>query len=418
MHTSSHAALEPVRAASRANGLLLYAMCGSLALYPLLERFVAPVLGLAFVLGGLSVAAKLMANGMRGPRTFLGWVWGVYALVYVTWYAVALLHGNHEPYIRQDSLGFLLYFGAMPVLFLFIRFGRLEATFVRFLVDCSIFVSVLSIAVVAGYFIAFGAVDGNSLLLLNAFIAGLGLTWQIDSNAGLLGVYTYTGHLLLIGIAIVLHRHAGNGRRTELLLVALFLVGIVLDGHRALIIAAMLQFLLLLPRLLGRLGATRALLLSGFLVASVLVAGVAGQDWIAERFDFSADDPSTAERHAQIPALLDKIAEHPVVGGGFGTTASYIRSIDRPFSYEVDFLATAMKLGIVGTALYFGTYLLALVHALLAAGRIGPYLFATGVAFFFYMGTNGNQAMSTDSAVFHIFLFILIALTAARRRVP
>jgi hypothetical protein len=362
------------------------------------------------------VVLKLASADFHLPRTCLGYVWIAYATVYVVWYAIAMLNGNPTAYINQDSLGFLLYVGMLPLLFLYVRFLGLEGSFVRFVIRCSTLIAGMSALAVLVYFMTFGEIDGDALLITNAFLAGLGLTWQLDNNSGVLGVYTNAGHLLLLGIALVLHRYTITGRKTDLALAALYLVGIALDGHRALIISAMLQLLILLPRLLARLRLSRKLLLAAVLVAIPLLVGVLGQDWIQERFDFSADDPSTAERHAQIPALLYAIDRNPVLGSGFGSQASYIRSLERPFSYEVDFLATAMKLGLLGTAIYFGTYLLALVHALLAAGRLGLFLFSAGLPFFFYMGTNGNQAMSTDSSVFHIFLFILIALSADRVR--
>jgi hypothetical protein len=411
MPTSAPAVPEP-RAVSTTRACLLYVMGGSLALYPLLEQFVAPVIGVAYALAVLSVVFQLMRNGFSAPRTYLGWVWAIYALVYVAWYGNALLHGNDPTYIRQDSLGFLLYFGAMPILFLFIRFGGLEATFVRFIVHCSIFIAVISVVVVVGYYITFGPIDGDSLIVLNAFIHGLGLTWQIDSNAGVLGVYTYTGHLLLLGIAIVLHRYSLAPNRWDIALVMLFLVGIVLDGHRALVVSSLMQLLIVAPRLFARVSLSKKLVLASVLVIGPAVAVVLGMDWISARFDFSANDPSTAERWAQIPALVDKISREPLFGSGFGSVASYIRSIERPFSYEVDFLATAMKLGLVGCVAYFGTYLGALAYAHFTRGQAGLFLLSAGLPFFFYMGTNGGQAMSTDSAVFHIFIFLLIDFAA------
>lgn len=413
MHTLLPADVEPARATSPARALVMYVACGSLALYPLLEKFVAPLLGASLLLAGVPVALRLLSNGLRIPRTYLGWVWGTYAIVYVLWFGIAVLHGNNPAYIRQDSLGFLLYFGALPILFLYIRFNGLEATFTRFIVDCSTFIAGISIAAVGGYFIIFGPIDGESLLVLNASIASLGLAWQIDNNAGLLGVYTYTGHLLLLGVAVELYRYSTQPRAKHLALVALYLIGIVLDGHRALVVAGLLQLAIVAPRLLHNVSASRKLVLLAVLVIVPLVAAILNLDWVQERFLFTADDPSTAERYAQIPALLDRIAQHPVLGNGFGTVAAYIRSIERPFSYEVDFLATVMKLGALGSLLYFGTYLLALIRGTLAGRRAGVFLLSAGLPFLFYMGTNGGQAMSTDSAVFHIFLFLLIDFATA-----
>jgi len=422
MPTSALAGIDAPRPAAWTKSALLYVLCGSLALYPLLERFVAPVIGASYAVVMLVVMMRLFANGFRVPASYLGWVWLTYFLVYAVWYAIAVLYNNKVSYINTDSLGFLLYFGFVPLLFLYIVFCKLEAAFIRFLIGCCVTISSISVVAVLGYYAAFGEVDGGSLLAMNAFLGSLGLNWQIDNNAGLLGMYTNTAHLLLLGIAIVLYRYASSGRKRELGLAALFLVGILLDGHRALVIAALMQLAILTPQLLHRLRPSRRVIVAAALIAGVLVTAVLSWDWIQTRFDFSGEDVSTAERHAQIPALLDKIEENPMMGSGFGSSAAYIRSPERPFSYEVDFLATVMKLGLVGGLIYFGAYLLVLVHGWRSGGRAGLFLLSAGAPFFFYMGTNGNQAMSTDSAVFHIFIFLLIAFavdpTRRHRRAP
>ena len=416
MLTSALAGIDAPRPAARLKSVLLYVLCGSLALYPLLEKFVAPVIAASYALVLVIVVSRLFGNGFRVPRSYLGWLWLTYSAVYGIWYAVAVLYGNKIAYINTDSLGFSLYFGFVPVLFLYITFHRLEAAFAGFIVGCCLVIAAISVVAVAGYYVAFGEVDGNALLSTNAFLASLGLNWQIDNNVGLLGMYTNTAHLLLLGIAIVLYRYASSGSRRELGLAALFLVGILLDGHRALVIAALMQLAILAPPLLRRMSPSRRTVVVAALIAGALITTLLSWDWIQTRFDFSGEDVSTAERHAQIPALIDKIEENPVMGSGFGSSASYIRSIERPFSYEVDFLATFMKLGLVGGLVYFGTYLLVLLHGWRAGGRAGLFLLSAGAPFFFYMGTNGNQAMSTDSAVFHIFIFLLIAFAVDPRR--
>jgi len=315
-------------------------------------------------------------------------------------------------------LGFVLYFGFVPVLFLYIAFNGLQAAFARFIIGCCCLISIISVVAVIGYYFAFGEIDGDALLATNAFLMSLGLSWQIDNNFGLLGMYTNTAHLLLLGIALMLYRYDASLRKRELALVALFLAGILLDGHRALVIAALMQFVILAPRLLRRLTPFGRVTIVVALTVGALLAALLSWDWVQTRFDFTGDDPSTAERQAQIPALIDKIEEHPVLGSGFGSSAAYIRSLERPFSYEVDFLATIMKLGLVGGMIYFGTYLVVLIHGWLAGGRAGLYLLSAGAPFFIYMGTNGNQAMSTDSAVFHIFIFLLIAFAVAQTHRP
>jgi hypothetical protein len=352
------------------------------------------------------------------PRTPLMGVWCALALVYALGYCVATVNGNPTRYINQDSFGFLLYLGALPVLYLYIRFFGLEAAMHRFVEGCCNVIAAASIVLVATYYLAFGAVDTDSLFLTNSFLRSLGLTWQVDHNDGILGLYTYTAHILMLGIAQAICRYAATGRRQELVRAVLYTVAVILDGHRALVFSLAIQCLFMAPRLFASLTSKQRMsLLLGTTVVVTLV-GLASADWIGKRFDFSEEDVSTAERHLQTPALLDKIAESPVIGSGFGSQAAYIRSDVRPFSYEVDILATVMKLGLLGSATYFGAYLYGILLGLGRRNALGPYLFAAGIGFFFYMASNGNQAMSTDSATFHIFLFLLIAFPLEAVRVP
>jgi len=412
VHPEASPAAQRPRKASQFNRLVFHTLAGSLALYPLLEQFVKPVLAVAFAMALAGVVLRLIGNGFKVPKSFVWHIWASFTVVYFTWVYVAVLHGNDSRYISQDSFGFLLYFAALPTLYLYIANFGLRDDLFQFAEGCCTLIAIVSVGLVGIYYTVFGEVDFDSLAMVNLGIRNFGLTWQIDHNNGILGLYTYTGHLLLIGLALVLNRHVHSHRPRDLVLAGLYLVAIVLDGHRALVVAAVLQLLLMTPTLMSRLrSAQRIAIVAGALV-SILTVTAVGADWMAKRFDFSEEDVSTSERHAQTPALLEKIEENPILGGGFGTVASYIRSAERPFSYEVDFLATAMKLGIVGTLIYFGTYFYALAHARRHGGRLGRFLFAAGVGFFFYMGSNGNQAMSTDSAVFHILMFLMIAFSA------
>lgn len=407
--------------ASRFHVTIMYALCGALALYPLLERFIAPVLVVSFLLTAASVGARLFTNGFRVPASFIGVVWLIYGLVYALWFFIGLNRGNPQAYVTQDSFGFLLYVGVMPVLYCHIVFHRLQGDFFRFIERCSAAIGLLSVSVVAGFLLVFGEIDFDSMMMTNLFLRSLGFSWTIDHNSGVLGLYSNIAHLALLGNAIVLHRYSQHHRKKDVMLLLLFLAAIVLDGRRALVITAILQLLIASPRLMSYLKPLHRLrlMVAAIGICTLLVAG--NLDWIAKRFEFSDEDVSTAERYAQTPALLDKIAENPVWGGGFGTVASYIRSQERPYSYEVDFLATIMKLGAIGSLLYFGTYFYGVAQASRARDGLGVFFVSAGLPFFFYMGTNGNQAMSTDSAVFHIFLFLLIAFSLqprGHRQVP
>lgn len=392
---------------------LLYLFGTALALYPPLSQFAMPFIGLGFLLIltvvfiGIFLAARPIRNTVLYP------VVGVLLLVYVGWMFLAILYGNDLGFIGLDSMGFLIYL-LCPALYVYIEAHGLHQHFIRFLMNLCTFVAAVSAAIITWYYLTFGAVESDSLLLMNAFIKARNLNWQIDNNNGFLGLYTHTGHLLLLGIGLAYYRYYVTGNKKFVYLILLYCVGIFSDGHRALVVALVILTLLLSPLLFKTMHVKRALLWLGLLVVPVLLYFAVDFAWVVQRFDFTVDDPSTLERLAQVPALFERIVERPWMGNGFGSYASIIRSPERPFSYEVDFLATIMKLGIIGSVLYFGAYLTMLQVARRGAGVFGYILFCVGLAFLFYMGTNGNSAMSTDSSVFHMFIFLLIALSVER----
>lgn len=401
--------------ASLANKALLYAFCASIALYPPLAQFVQPVILLSFVLILFAVAYGIAFQAKPVSYTLLFPVVGVLTAIYAVWYMVAILHGNNLVYATQDSLGFVLYL-LTPILFIFIKANHLEQVFARFLNQLCILIAGVSLAIVLWYYASFGAVEAESLVALNAVITSLGLNWMIDNNAGFLGLYTYTGHFLLIGVGLSFYNYCVEKRVVHLLLIVLFGFGVLADGHRALVVSYLFLLALLFPLYTMAFPLKKIVFYSVLAVLALALVMASNMEWILERFNFSESDVSTMERLTQIPALLDKIAQHPVMGNGFGSFAKVIRNQDRPFYYEVDFLATLMKLGVIGTVLYFGAYLYMLDYGRRLGRQAGYVFFCVGLAFFFYMGTNGGTAMSPDSAVFHMFLFILIGIAVGEDR--
>lgn len=388
---------------------LLYVFGTSLALYPPLAQFALPIVGVSFLLILASVCHTLAFKDHPIRATILYRVVAVLFVVHMAWLFVAILYGNEPLYMWQDSMGFLIYL-VIPVLYLFLVCNGMQERFFVFVLNLCTFLAGVSSTIMVWYYVSFGAVESESLALVNAFIQSQNLNWQIDNNAGLLGLYTYTGHLLLLGIGLAYYRYFVSGEAKYLCLVLLYCLGIVADGHRALVVAVLLLGLMLWP-LLRKTVRTRTVVLVALLTLLPLALWlVVDGQWVFDRFNFTADDPSTQERFVQVPALVERIVARPLFGNGFGSFATVIRSQERPFSYEVDFLATVMKLGIVGSALYFGAYVFMLNRARRGGAALGYILFCVGLSFLFYMGTNGNSAMSTDSSVFHMFIFLLIGL--------
>lgn len=400
-----------------ANIVLLYIFGLAIALYPPLAQFSLPIIFVSFLVIFVVVLYDLFFLQRPIPKSILFNVISVLTLVYLVWLLVAALRGNDMAYAFQDSLGFAIYLMA-PIIFIFIYFNKLYEVFFGFLINLCVFIAIVSSGIVVWFFLSFGEVQSESLIAMNALIRSYKLNWVIDNNAGFLGLYTYTAHLLLLGIGLSFYNFYVYKKNIHVYLILLFCFGIFADGHRALVVSMLFLVLLLFPLFKERVSIGKVVVFFFIALIPILLLLFFNIDWIIDRFNFSESDPSTLERFLQIPALLDKIIKHPVMGNGFGSFASVIRSSERPFSYEVDFLATIMKLGFVGGVLYFGAYLYMLNVARRLGDNLGYVLFCIGLSFFIYMGTNGNQAMSTDSSVFHIFLFIMISFSVMRRQNP
>jgi hypothetical protein len=133
---------------------------------------------------------------------------------------------------------------------------------------------------------------------------------------------------------------------------------VVLSGRRALwLVVAFTPFTILLFSRVGgsfgalKTGGRRFLLI--WAVAGVVSLGtlfivpessVSGAAFIRIRQAFSSED----ERTIQKPYLLDGFMNSPIFGSGFGASASYLRSDERPWMYELTYYQMLFNLGIVG----------------------------------------------------------------------
>jgi hypothetical protein len=140
---------------SKLASLLMTILCGSLALYPLLEQFVLPLLVTAFGLATAIVGFRLIRS-MRFPNTFLVKVWVVMLAVYFLWMGVAISQGNVFSYAMQDSAGFLLYICAMPVIYLLIHQYRLQRAFFGFIEKVSMMIALGSVALATIIYLVLG----------------------------------------------------------------------------------------------------------------------------------------------------------------------------------------------------------------------------------------------------------------------
>jgi O-antigen ligase len=158
---------------------------------------------------------------------------------------------------------------------------------------------------------------------------------------------------------------------------AILLMGVFVTYSRGLWLGLVIAGVTMHAMRLMRRGSGRLLLRQAaatLVLATVAVLGlnaVGELDRGIDRFTSSAQtraDESVSERVRQTGYLYEILAEHPIVGAGYGAYSNaYIRDARAPYSYENVPYALLAKLGIVGTAIFAGFFLLLGVSALRAS---------------------------------------------------
>ncbi|MHB8058196.1 MAG: O-antigen ligase family protein [Desulfuromonadaceae bacterium] len=351
----------------------------------------------------------------------------VFFLIYLFWFCLSVYYNNTLIYIFQDSVGFLFYLAYPLLAFILIRFG--SETFYNSLISyIGLAVSALHVFMYGLFYSVMGTgyLTYDNLILFNSMLLNSGFTGRLGASGGLLRIDLGLGQLLLIPFAIsvtnIIKAKKISACKSQLSFVLIIILGAILDGHRSLLItmvfALVLQLIFSIKfrqlnfRKFIKFVFTMVLAIT-LLISIFSITGIYDLSMFYGRistiFVFDQGDISNEARFGQIPALLKKIAERPLIGSGFGSYAEVLRNDERPFMYEVDYLAIVMKLGIIGTVLYIGAYVAVLMkgYKLLRHNfdRAAPYVSA-GAAYLFYMGTNGGFAMSLFSTLLHVMIML------------
>ena len=158
-----------------------------------------------------------------------------------------------------------------------------------------------------------------------------------------------------------------TNKRFELGWFVVLLVAIVvvlLTGRRAFFLSFIISILFILMlifvsknRLRMRVSIRLFFLSSIFLVAMgmAISAGFINLDAFVDQLLSSKDfsyDASNIERVNQFLALMGGFVESPLVGQGAGAAASYIRSPEQPWAYELFYVALLFQYGLLGFLVY------------------------------------------------------------------
>ncbi len=131
-------------------------------------------------------------------------------------------------------------------------------------------------------------------------------------------------------------------------------------------------------------------------------------DHLAAGFEFQYD-PAGAERREQFYALIQGWSERPLFGWGFGTfVSSVVRSVDRPWEYELQYVLLLFQTGIVGILLYASGVVWVLFNAMRvirAGGEAGVQTVPVVVATVMFLVANAtNPYFQAYGQLWTIFL--------------
>lgn len=315
----------------------------------------------------------------------------------------AAMSGVDSDYIFLDSAGFPIMFLCIPVVIYLVDKPFLIEFFVKRFIHIGALVSVLSLILFIAYPFFFGTLTLKSITAANIAISSLGLDFKLQASSGMLRVNTNSVQLIFMCVFITAWANCMS-KNKKLFLFFLFFLGVAADGHRVVVVLTALMIFAYFYLVNVR-------AMRNFIFLLLVLSGVfIFSDLIYSRFDFTTE--SSSLRLAQINALLDKMAEHPIIGNGLGSSASIIRNDERPFLYEVDTLAVMMKIGIPLSVLYFANwftpmfffiksdYKFSLSHV--KALFVFLFIFSSLV----YMTSNGGFSMSPLSAIFQVCMII------------
>lgn len=317
-------------------------------------------------------------------------------LIYFFGLTRGIINANDISMVFLDSAGFPFYFIFLPICVFIINDINALNYFEKTFVNYSLMFACFSIFIFIGFYSMLGVLNIDTITVANSYISNY-INLKLGATNEILRVNSNSVQILFVSLFVLLIKN--SNLKFERLSVLIIFIAILTDGHRAAIIVFFLMYIVY--RILYK-PISHLLLIAFFSISIVMVYS----NEILERVDLSTN--STSDRIEQIGPLVDKISENIFLGAGFGASASLIRNESRPFMYEVDTLAAAMKLGIPLAVLYT-----LLWFFLLSGGQYvnlkSKNLFFSIITMFccmFYMSTNGGFYMSPLTTILQFLLFL------------
>ena len=387
---------------------LLFLAVFSIILFPIAVNYIKYTLLISF----MGIFLFVLTDLFKTKKIKIPFLWNImiFLLIFLLSFVYSILLENNIDYIVQDSFGFILYL-MFPILYLYIFKNNLFSFLKTSILFLGFFLAVLHILVFVLFNTLIGDLTFDSLIFTNNFLKSYDLSWQLGASDGSLRVNTKSGHYFLLVFTILCVDYLESKKKLIIFGIGLIFLAMILDGHRALVIssmAIMLSFIFVLFLNIQKHSSTLLIFVTAFFMAIILIFSFfIDKDKIMQKLEFKGE--STELRIEQFNSLVNEIGSNPILGNGFGSYATVIRNDERPFMYELDFLAVFMKLGIPLSILYFLSYLHIVISPFYRHRTSSLLLVSScGISYFLYMMANGGFAMSPITAFFHITFFLIV----------
>ncbi|WP_266157814.1 hypothetical protein [Dyella silvatica] len=307
--------------------------------------------------GMLAICFLLSLHGFKlvpGLKTVLLFYTGS-AMVTLIYIAVGYL--NDAPWIAAAQVTAI--YIVSPLLWTFIAASLSQRVGTERLIHWLIWLALLCCVSVAIYF-ALYRIGGAAAV--SFFTESANVNTSDGYSAAVMHVY---GSLIFLCGGFFSSPELIQNKLLRMLLLASLLICIITSGRSALILSVPIGLLLgalLTPRTIGY-KRRRSIFVTAIYGLPMLLAAIAAVFALSElgnihlsvifgNFIDKLSSGGGSARSGQAYALYDGILDSGGVGVGHGIGVSYIRSTDYPWRYELVWLATVLRVGIVGAIIY------------------------------------------------------------------
>ncbi|MDA3877725.1 MAG: hypothetical protein PF483_11635 [Halothiobacillus sp.] len=347
---------------------------------------------IAFLLGFLLPILLLLmfSNGQKrifNQHVFI-WLFFIIGLniFFVLW---GMINGAGNEALIESLNIYVLY----PSFYIFFIASLTQVLSVRTLTTLLLAISIATSYIVIAHVFRIGGVILPGYKLLYLLYPELQISIKPFEFAGNTGYLPRVmERLIFLGpfsvVLVAVRKSCGLGRFIVWTNLLLIVVAVIASERRSMLVVLLLAvmgvgalWVIVQPKRAVALGLTA---IGGVAITVVLfgwnATGISVEDASLTRIVESYTESTLTIRRNQFAGLMAAAAESPLLGVGFGNSASgYLRDTEHPWRYELTYVALFFQTGILGVILYAIVFILLLLIAINSFRKSGdvilPYIF-------------------------------------------